>query len=558
MAISDYTIFERNMLAISTGFSRNTARRIRDAVPSDRLSIETSRSGQAVPHILKNDRKYSLHSRFDPDGEASKIAAGYEQRGFFVFLGLGAGYGILPFLEKNQVSRGIIIEFDAGIIRALFERLDLSAILADRRLDLIVDPEAEELQDLFVSSYIPSLYGNFSVVPLRGRVDEAHSRFQQASDQIRSLMEAVSDDYSVQAFFGKRWFANIISNLRRADGSTPPIKPIRRAAITAAGPSLEMFIDDIRNLDPDTFLIATDTSLNVLLGFGIVPSAVITIDCQHISYFHFMKGVPDGIPVFLDLATPPTVARLAGGSYYFSSGHPLARYVTSRFRAFPLIDTSGGNVTHAAVSLADYLGAKEIDLYGADFSYPAGKAYARGSYVYPYFDIRQSRLNPAESLFSQFLFRNQSMDRQYDQYGHVRYITKPLVAYRERLERLAKTSKARLIPHLGNGLAIASPRLTADRQDFGKVFAAGRMFRKVRDFMEAYRQDIRQLSLPESPAGLYMGSLGDHDRDIWMTMLPSAAAIRREQQDTGLPPEQILGKTKKWCLQKVEEALESW
>jgi len=34
--------------------------------------------------------------------------------------------------------------------------------------------------------------------------------------------------------------------------------------------------------------------------------------------------------------------------------------IASRFRAFPVIDTSGGNVTHAAISLAAYLGAESI------------------------------------------------------------------------------------------------------------------------------------------------------------------------------------------------------
>jgi hypothetical protein len=107
-----------------------------------------------------------------------------------------------------------------------------------------------------------------------------------------------------------------------------------------------------------------------------------------------MQGLPSGMPLFVDLASPPTVTRMAARRYYFSSGHPLDRYVAARFRAFPILDTSGGNVTHAAVSLAEYMGAGKIQLYGADFSYPFGKSYARGTYIYPYFDLRQNRLRP--------------------------------------------------------------------------------------------------------------------------------------------------------------------
>ncbi|MBU0936085.1 MAG: DUF115 domain-containing protein [Spirochaetes bacterium] len=557
MPVTDYTIFERNMLALCTGRNLPTAARIRNAQPSRTISFEPARSGMLVPQLQRNGRRYSIHSRFDPEAEGEKAAEGYPQRGFFIFLGLGAGYSITPFLNNNKLSRGIIIDFDAGMIRSLLETLDLTSILADRRLDFIVDPEPEELQELFISAYIPSLYGNLSVVPLRGRVDENSVIFQQASDHIRALMEGVSDDYSVQAFFGKRWFANIIRNLQQAAGSTPPIGPIQKAVVTAAGPSLELAINDLRNLPKDVFLIATDTSLSVLLGFGIQPSAVISIDCQHISYYHFMRGIPAGIPVFLDLASPPTVARLAGGSYFFSSGHPLARYVTARLRAYPILDTSGGNVTHAAVSLADFLGAQRIDLYGADFSYPAGKAYARGSYIYPYFDIRQSRLAPSEALFSHFLFRNKSMDHEMDCEGHVRFITKPLVAYRERLERLGQSCASRLVPHIGNGMPIQGSPPNQIRQDFGKVFAAGRLFRSTQEFLEEYRDDIAGLELPGSSAGLYLAGLKHKERDIWMTLLPAAAAIRRESGDPNPEPEAILETTRRWCLSKVQEALDS-
>jgi len=556
--LADYTIFERNMLALSTSTSYLVTKRLREAVSSENLSFEPARSGALIPILSRGGRQIGLHSRFDPEEEGRRIAQGFSQRGFYIFLGLGAGYGIQAFLQNDRISRGIIIDFDAGLIRSILETIDLTHILADKRLEFLVDPTEAELQALFVSTYIPSLYGNLSVVPLRSRVDDSNDVFQGAADCIKRLMEAVSDDYSVQAFFGKRWFTNIVRNMKKADGNTPPIGPIHRAAITAAGPSLELFVEELRALPPEVFLIATDTSLNVLLGHGIVPHAVITIDCQHISYFHFMKKLPPKLPVFMDLATPPTVARLTGSNYFFSSGHPLARYVASRFRAFPCIDTSGGNVTHAAISLADYLGAATIDLYGADLSYPFGKAYARGSYVYPYFDLRQSRLKPVESLFSHFLFRNQSLTREHDASGRFRYITKPLVAYRERLERLASQGNFQLIPHSGNGIMIKALPPAQPRKDQGRMFAAGKTFQPARQFLEEYRQAIDELGQPVRPVGYYMGNLSARERDIWMTLLPTAAAIRRELADKDPEPEKILELTRQWCISRIDEALKAY
>ena len=69
-------------------------------------------------------------------------------------------------------------------------------------------------------------------------------------------------------------------------------------------------------------------------------------------------------------------------------------------------------MTHAALSLAEALGAESTLLAGADFSYPEGKSYARGTYIYGYFGQSQSRLAPLEALFSGFLFRGSDMERE--------------------------------------------------------------------------------------------------------------------------------------------------
>ena len=45
------------------------------------------------------------------------------------------------------------------------------------------------------------------------------------------------------------------------------------------------------------------------------------------------------------------------------------------------------------------LGAKEIILYGADYSYPEGKPYARGTYFFPIFEANANRLNPSIKQF---------------------------------------------------------------------------------------------------------------------------------------------------------------
>jgi len=552
-------LYDRNLLAVTTTHGPTAAERLSAVEADPRVGTEPSRYGVEVPYLEADGKRAYFHSRFDPEREAARQAAGHAQPGFFVFWGLGAGYVVEALLDAGLVTRGLVVEYGAPALKAVLERMDLTHVLADRRLLLLVDPTDEELGTAIASLYVPVVTGDLVTVPLRGRVDTAPDEYLRAADVVRRVLEGISDDYSVQAFFGKRWFTNIVRNVRAAAAPTPPVGPVSSAIVTAAGPSLEDALPAIRDRPRSSFVIATDTSLQVLLAAGIEPDAVITIDCQHISYYHFMRGMPGGVPLFMDLASPPTVARLARRPYFFSSGHPLSRYVANRFRAFPSLDTSGGNVTHAAVSLADYLGARDIVLYGADFSYPFGKSYARGTYVYPYFDVRQSRLRPQESLFSEFLYRNQYLERQADPDGSYRYVTKPLVAYRDRLERLAASCEARVDRRRGSGVhatMVAGDRPPAGR--FGRVFSAGRSFMPASDFLRGYLDDIAALPEPEpGRSAPYLDGLTPRERDVWTTMLPSAAALLKEAGASPTLAQDVLAATRRWCMGVLRTELEA-
>ncbi len=560
-------LFERNMLALSSTQSIEASILIRNAQPGG-MKTEWAKDGSIVPVLeAKDGRSIALHSRYNPQEQAKKLASTYGQQGFYVFLGLGGGYEILSILQRSPVSRGIIIEYDAAYMRELLSTVDLTPILADRRLSLCVDMEETALVNLIAQRFVPAVTGNLVTVPLRARVDADPERFTQAVTAVRKAMAAASDDYSVQAYFGKRWFANIIHNLEHASRPTPPVMPIREAIISAAGPSLDDALDTLKNRSRQQYLIATDTSLRALLSYGIQPDALVSIDCQHISYYHFMDGCPPDIPVFFDLASPPTVTRLAKKPYFFSSGHPLARYLSSQFRAFPSLDTSGGNVTHAAVSLAVFLGASRITVYGADFSYPLGSSYARGTYIYPYFDRRQNRLRPQEALFSEFLYRNQQLIRQEDSDGFFRYLTKPLIAYHERLSELRLSSLSSISRVQGRGLAdeactgVARADRGTTRSDIGlaaaSVFSSGPLFKSARGFLEDYLDELQGMKRISAPASSFMDTLTHKEKDIWTTLLPVAAAIQREYRDKPPTTEQVLEETRLWCMGIVRSELDA-
>jgi hypothetical protein len=553
-------IFNRNLLALG---ARNNplASKLASATASTALRLRTARNGSQVPVVVLGNREVALHSLFDPEREAERIALAQRPGGFLVALGLGSGIGLRPYLRSPSTSGILLIEYSADILRAILEEFDLSEILVDRRVSVLLDPEPEEIETALLSAYVPPLSGDIRTLPLRPRTDLDPERFGIASDAVRSVLGRISDDYSVQAFFGKLWFRNAVRNIFIAERPSPPMKPARRAVITAAGPSLEEGLDDLeRERKAGAVLIATDTSLPALLGRGIRPDAVVSIDCQAISYYHFMKGMPEGIPLVLDLASPNRLARVSDSVRFFSSGHPFCAYLSSRWKPFPALDTSGGNVTHAALSLAEALGAETALLLGADFSYPDGKSYARGTYIYDFFGKADRRLEPLESLFSGFVFRTPVVLREEDVDAegnpYFRYITKPLMAYRAHLERFAEAANLRVLPRRGRGVEIHITDRQRSARRSRPLFAAGPAAGDAAGFLRRYAKELKALPTPIEPAASHLSSLEPAWRDLWTTLLPSASAFQRSAGSDRLPSAILLERVRAWALLEIEEALD--
>jgi hypothetical protein len=205
----------------------------------------------------------------------------------------------------------------------------------------------------------------------------------------------------------------------------------------------------------------------------------------------------------------------------------LTRYLSRNWRPLPELDTSGANVTYAAVSLAEKLGARTIELYGADFSYPMGLSYARGAYVYPWFEKDQNRLTPLEKKVSSLLFRS-PLQKVYKDEENWYYETQTLNFYRTRLEEKSLSLEAKLLHVNGMG----PPLLTETGAVPGKtlrLFASGAPVMRAGEFLSRYREAVASLPPFTKDISRYLQNLGEEEHVILTTLLPAAAAIRRRK-----------------------------
>lgn len=395
-------------------------------------STLAARDGTVIP--VFSDGK-TLFSRYAPLREADNFAANLMQEnnpsesmgsggdqqggaGFFVVCGLGNGLHIRSLKKKFPTSVILVIEKSLEDIQWLKEHFDLSEILSQHDIYITSLSQATES---FIQLYNPLLQGNFFFLPLRSWVDQLPEETMEVRNQLQQALKDIAADYSTQAYFGKIWFRNFFQNLSLLPQAKPPAQlpdagSYSQAFVAAAGPSLENFIPDLQLAAIRTalYLIATDTSLPVLLRHDVEPDMVVTIDGQASSARHFLKRIPGNMVLAADISCCPAVARRCHEAgcpvLFFRNRNPLPTLFDHYLQqhggtGLPVIDTGAGTVTAAAVDLARWLGFTRIQVGGGDFAYLDGKPYCRGTYFEDQFAQSADRTSSMEQKYVELMFK---------------------------------------------------------------------------------------------------------------------------------------------------------
>jgi hypothetical protein len=517
---SDRTL--RENLARLAAVNPALAAAVRSAPADPRLVYLPSRSGAAVPAVRSGSGTAPLHSLYDPVQESRRLVDAERGAGFLAICGLGGGFHVAAALEDPRTFAVLVIEKDPAVLRSLFTHLPYERLLGDPRVSITVG--LAEIRRAILAGWKPALMGGMRMLPLRSWCELEKVHFDAAASEVRAAIEAVRADYSVQAHFGKRWFTNMLANIPRVRGTRTP-SGAAAAVVTAAGPSLEDHLAALSLPRRGAILVATDTSLPALLRSGIQPDAVLSIDCQVYGYHHFLQGLPDRTALYLDLASPPLLARRFPAARFVAGGHPFARYIDARWMRLPEIDTSGGNVTHSAVTLALGLGARRIEVFGADFAYPGAKAYARGTYLYDFFQAGQCRTSPSDSELVSFALKTAVMERRD---GKAVYSTALMTGYRARFQELMSMIHAR---SFARRFEWPEPGPAPTPPDW-------------KEFLSDYADRLQSLPAP--------GPLSATD-ETWGTILPAAA---RAVKDGSAPGAEALQEARRWSLEQVRRALQ--
>ena len=353
---------------------------------SSSLRCETSKNGSLIVSELFQDRWYPLHSSVDPQKEAERGMERLPASGYLVCYGLGAGWHIRAAISavKPRDGRILLLIDDPSRFRFLLSQFDFRDILSYPGLYLLISPGESVLANQITHTYLPGYHGNLTFFPLQGLTARLRNRYAEIIRGVQKGLDAVRRDFSVQAHFGLLWMRNVAANLpllcREKNKDLQQILAGirgRKVIITGAGPGLVRQLEEIRRLSSGSYLIATDTSLPVLLEAEICPDLVVNIDAQFYSTLHRVNPVSGEIPWILPVSASPALIRSLKNPRFFSSGHPLEQWICNRMK-IPSLDTAGGNVMQTALSLAERYGASAATVFGTDFSNPLGSSLCTG------------------------------------------------------------------------------------------------------------------------------------------------------------------------------------
>lgn len=345
-----------------------------------------SKEGKANLRFIRGEQNLTVHSSYNPEKEAERILARYENNPhkLTVCLGVGMGYHVDAFLKAYPDRQLVILEPSYKTLRQAMKLRDFEPYFRNPRITFIITPSSNELADFLASQYNFNQHSGVQFIepPVYARwfndvFNAAKKRFLEHlakfTANMATIMEA-DDDFIINCMNNVRhlgkfpWAAQLF-------GRFPGIPAI----IISAGPSLHLHLEKLRELRNRAFLIAVDTAYPILLKNGINPHFVCTADPNDVNFMH-LKGL-DVSKTFL-VVEPMTwheTLDMEGARAFICNFNGYYSSYFSKFSAFPQPLLSWGSIATTCFDLARQMACGPIIFVGQDLAYSDMLTHCPGS-----------------------------------------------------------------------------------------------------------------------------------------------------------------------------------
>lgn len=324
------------------------------------LKLVTDPSGRLN---LRSGTRF-VHSTYDPATEAARQAAGWQVGSgtLAIVIGPGLGHMLPPMLAAGATVVAVEdprwLGANPGLPGRAVRMIPLAAV-ADAELDFA---------------------GQARVVFLRGPAYGFDPRYAAAETRLRQRFDLWAGETITRRAFRELWAENFLANLCELRGLVKWKKPAPGpavAVVVSAGPSLTETIPHLKRLGVKVW--AVDTAWPVLMGHGIEPELVASIDPQPKSFAHFRDYPPRRATLLTSLVAAPAVVERFDRKLFYDDGYPLNALVPAVKTSLPEFTNAGGSVSMILYQAAAHRGAKRMVMIGQDLAVGKGESHAVGT-----------------------------------------------------------------------------------------------------------------------------------------------------------------------------------
>ncbi len=406
-----------------------------------------------------------LHSRYRPVQEAETWAASQKCDDKYVVIvsGFGLGYHVKALFGRMPSDALLVVgEPNLGVLKAAMERVDLTEMLASRRVHLFTSLDRGDFVNrmeprsvMFTGgsgTFLAAHTASLQVEP------EFHRAFQKMIVEFSSYTRVGFVTLQLNSIATCR---NIANNLGRF-ATTPPIDVMQNAfagvpaVLVAAGPSLAKNMHLLHELKGGkdgkgrkAVIIAVQTMLKPLLAAGIEPDFVTSLDYNTVStrFFENLEesGSTGRVHLVAEAKANWNVLDVFTGTMSLLANEFADKLLRDAFPARQGLK-AGATVAHLSFYLAEFLGCDPIILTGQDLGFVDGLYYKPGTAIHETWGVELGRFNTLETKEWERIARSKHILRKIpDVHGHPMYTEEQFFVYLQQFERDFAASRCRVI-----------------------------------------------------------------------------------------------------------------
>jgi hypothetical protein len=323
---------------------------------------------------LKKNNHY-LYSRYDPIKEVSKFIDSQIDSlvNIYCLFGFGLGYHVEQLIVKDPSKKIFVIDTEISPIHAAMYHVDLTKILSNENVQIIILNNPTQIQE-FIRSLDSDDLNIKWIIPQSWISTISNSKLKEILEDIKIKEMSISRMKNTME-------ENFQNNIQLFDSHIGPLLGQfigKKAALVAAGPSLDDNIDILKQLKNKYFFLCVGAAYKTLLHHKIEPDAIVISDPHHL-VFEQIKDVTSQIPLFFLATVNKEVVRhwLGTKIILFQEGYPLSEQYAKEHQ-IPLIQT-GGSVATTGLDVLIKMGFAEIVFFGQDLAYKGNQSHSTHS-----------------------------------------------------------------------------------------------------------------------------------------------------------------------------------